>query len=136
MFTGHSLLLIDPNQLTAFLSAQVLQHSRLINRFEVVHSAFDGLDHLLSCQYQAPDKFPQVLVIDSTLPEMNGFEFLQEFRQRFPKLNGHTPAIFLLTDEKHEFHTVRTEAQAWPEVKGTIGKPLTLESLWEVWWRA
>lgn len=136
MFTGHSILLIDPNQFTAFLSARVLEHSRLINTYEVFHNPLDGLDHLLSCQYHAPERFPQVMVVDATMPEMNGFEFLHEFRERFPNLNGHTPSIFLLLDEEDEDQLIHSKARAWPEIKGTVSKPLTLESLWELWWRA
>ena len=132
MFPGHSIVLIDPEPLTAFLSERVLQHSPAIRRCEVFTSPSDGLDHLLAIQYHRPERFPQVLLIDATMPEMNGFDFLHQFRQRFPNLNGHTPSIFLLTDADDDWHQLKANAKSWPEIKGTISKPLTLESVMEV----
>jgi len=136
MFSGHSLVIIDPDLLTAFLSERVLAHSKLVHRFEVFTSPSDGLDHLLSCQYHRPEHFPQVLLIDASMPEMNGFEFMHQFRQRFPNLNGSTPSIFLLTSEDEPHHAMKAEARSWPEIRGTVSKPLTLESIWELWWQA
>ena len=136
MFTGHSIVLIDPEPLTAFLSECVLQHSPVIRRCEVFTSPSDGLDHLLAIQYHRPERFPHVLLVDASMPEMNGFEFLHEFRQRFPNPNGHTPSIFLLTEPEQEAHELKTQAKSWPEIKGTVAEPLTPESIWDVWWRA
>ncbi len=120
-------MLIDCDEITQFLSGQILRHSPIAARHEIFGCCKEGLERLKEYIFHNPIAFPDMLLLDTQLEGMNCWDFLEAFRNEFPGLTGHTPAIFLLSDD--DDGTISSRAKAWPEVRGTVPKPLTLESL-------
>ncbi|HEY9792337.1 MAG TPA: response regulator transcription factor [Candidatus Obscuribacterales bacterium] len=75
------LLIDDDIELTAVIAGWLASENHLV---ETVHEGREGLDRLRACQYD-------VILLDWTLPEMEGIEVLKNYRDE----GGSTPVIML-----------------------------------------
>jgi CheY-like chemotaxis protein len=120
------LLMIDDNPLDNYISEVIVTESKFAEKITTMTSAMDALQFLEKLKEAPAEEFPDMIFLDIRMPQMDGFEFLEEFK-KFPQANNiHCPVIMLTSsDDKKD----RDRAFQYPVVKKYITKPLETEIL-------
>jgi CheY-like chemotaxis protein len=92
-------------------------------------SAFRALSHIREyCMptVDNPDIYcPELLLIDITMPVIDGYSFLAELYQMEGLQHNHTSVLLV---SNHSYDNERVKAQLFP-ILGYVEKPLTVENL-------
>jgi len=120
---GH-VLLVDDDQISNFLTATALKK---INLSEEITICLDGKEAYKWLQHRVETscELPDLILLDLNMPSMNGFEFLEAFRD-FDKCEKQ-PVIIILTTSQHYQDIERLKN--FPEVEVYLNKPLQEDSL-------
>lgn len=121
------IIIIDDNELDLMIS------ERLINRVNpdimviTFSSGAVALEWLESIDSKA---LPQNLIflVDIYIPEMNGFEIVKRLSKHF---EGVIPAMYYLLSASID-DTFGRRMSKYPDIKGFIGKPLSVEAINEM----
>ena len=115
----NCILLIDDDEPTNFLNKLTLEQAGCARHIRVAPGGQAALDYLRgnSEEYLRPD----LIFLDINMPAMDGWEFLEKYRELSQEKKSHTVLIMLTTslnpdDEKRTL--------AIPEVSGFEHKPL------------
>lgn len=113
-------LLIDDNPIDLMVNEKVL--STCFSDIEVtkVLSGEEALNYL-----SKSDSLPEVILLDINMPEMNGFEFLEEYKRLFQN-NSHTK-IYILSSSIDPADISKANEEI--EVKDFMRKPLNAEEV-------
>lgn len=119
----QNLLVIDDDEIIWVLIKDMLQELQLVNEIQTFSDGGTALSYLREI---ADADAPPQIVLDLNLPFLDGFEFLQiykdEFWSRFPQTR-----IFILTTSVREAD--RQQALQYPFVRDFISKPMKIEQL-------
>jgi CheY-like chemotaxis protein len=107
-------VLIDDDEIFNFLSERVLKISEIANTVQIFSKAKEALTYF--SDFKEEDKV--IILLDIRMPEMDGFEFLEEFN----KLNLLNIDVYMLTSSLDERD--KEKAFTYPAVKGFYSKPL------------
>src|SRR5688572_6747168 len=124
----HCIMLIDDNPDDNFF------HERLIRkhgRADVVVAKQSGEEALayLRAKSEHEDKHPDIIFLDINMPGMNGWEFLDVYRQLEEHLRSKVMVVMLTTSENPDDYK---RAAAYNLVSDFRSKPLTVEMLDEI----
>ncbi|HKI47565.1 MAG TPA: response regulator [Balneolales bacterium] len=125
-------LLIDDDEPTNFINKIIVQRSDCTDRIQITESAEDALNYL-----QQRDKFsynggfplPELIFLDINMPKLNGWDFLQEYRE-WNRPGKYEPVIVMLTTSMNPEDEKRAKENA--EVTGYESKPLSKNKLDEL----
>lgn len=115
------IMVVDDTMMDRFIASRVLQNSGIVQNVVEIESAKEALDYL-----QAKSALPEVILLDINMPELNGFEFLDEFTKLPDPIRLYCK-VYMLTSSI--FPQDREKASSYKEVHGFIVKPLTAEKL-------
>ncbi len=73
-------LLIDDNKATNFLHETLFEELDVAERIVIEYNGKDGLAHL--DRVAGRDDYPELILVDIHMPVMDGFDFLEGYRQR------------------------------------------------------
>ena len=122
-------LLADQDEVNSFILANHIKTHRLPVQHQHFSSAKKALLYLERTAQDKPRAFPEVIVWDKDLRDMDGFSFLENFRETFHITFPNTK-VFLVSK------TLRTEdkmaAKAFPFVGHLISKPVSIAALIEL----
>ena len=115
----NCVLLIDDNDDDNFYHRIILRETGITENIEVAETGYEALKFLQKVQ-----RIPELIFLDINMPRMNGWEFLERYKQLDLEQEDRSVIIMLTTslnpaDEK--------KAGSMPEVKGFESKPLTPE---------
>ncbi len=123
---NRSVMIVDDNPLDRLLAVRVFERS---GRFAHVFAVNDGTEALaMYAEYEqrrsdAPDRFPPLLVLlDINMPLMDGFTFLERYRELDLEIE-HPHFILMLTTSTASVD--RERAAAEPLVHDYLVKPVT-----------
>ncbi len=120
----NSVLLIDDDAISNFLNTRLLREMNVAREIKVTLNGEEAL-RFLQQEKAANRQFPQLILLDINMPVMNGFEFLEAFREVADE-NNHSVIIILTTSTNtRDFE----QLQRFPEVEVYLSKPLTEENL-------
>ncbi|MFK7907683.1 MAG: response regulator [Chitinophagales bacterium] len=114
----NTVLLIDDNEMTNFMHRVIIEKTNCTDKIAIVENGEEGLKYLTNPQNAAPD----LIFLDINMPVMNGWEFLEEYRE----LNEDKKAkstLFMLTTSMNP--SDKQKADDNEEVRGYINKPLS-----------
>ena len=117
-----SVLLVDDDEVCNFLNSNVIH---LADGSLKVHTATNGHRALDFVKKQKKNS-TQLILLDLSMPEMDGFEFLEEY-VKLPEEKRKNKVIVILTSSDYEED--RQRAKKYHVVCGYITKPLTHEKL-------
>jgi CheY-like chemotaxis protein len=92
-----------------------------------VPGALDELHTRVRVDYE---EFPDVIFLDLNMPEMDGWEFLEEFR-KFPEWSLKKCQVYILSSSADHYDIERS--RSYEMVRDFITKPLTADKLQSLW---
>ncbi|MBP7477569.1 MAG: response regulator [Chitinophagales bacterium] len=128
----NCILLVDDNESDNFYHKLIIKDANVCNIVKVVSNGIEALEYIeKSNDPTLSDSYPkaELIFLDINMPKMNGFEFLEEYRQLENQLKSKALIIMLTTslnpDEK-------ARARELKEVTEFQNKPLSIEILNEI----
>jgi len=118
-------LLIDDNEIDSYIAKHVITKSKMAEKISVQSSAIDALKFLGTLKNDH-EEFPDNIFLDIQMPEMDGFGFLEEFKN-FSEAIHDQCKIIMLTSSSDQQDMDRSFQ--YPFVKKFLTKPLTLSML-------
>lgn len=118
-------LLVDDDEITNFMNAHLLEELAVAEELLMARNGLEALQTLeKTCD--EPDAFskPILVLLDLNMPVMNGFDFLETYRQH-PMAQKCYVVIVVLTSSKQSRDLERIKAS--PVAADILTKPLTQE---------
>jgi len=98
--------MVDDDTFTNELATMVINWSDFSSHFCVRENAHDALHYLKELNEKNPGNFPDYILLDLNMPEMNGFDFIRQFESQFPTQKDKTHFIIttssILNKDKKE----------------------------------
>lgn len=113
-------MVIDDNPIDLYVAKVVMAGSGFAESVLCINSAREALAHLRSLG-ETPAEIPDFIFLDINMPEMTGFDFLDEYRH-LPEDIRRKCIIMMLTTSLDETDRVRAEGNEF--VKRFLNKPL------------
>lgn len=113
-------LLIDDSDVDNFINKAILSKENYISKITIKSSGPDALEYLEHI-LEEPESFPDLIFLDIRMPRMNGFEFLEEYRNFPEKLKAHCK-IYILSSSIDPLDSEKSKK--YTMVKGHLVKPL------------
>ena len=123
-----NLWIIDNDPMVSFYIKRLTELGALADIITIYDSPRGAVDYLL-LHKTSLEHLPDIILLDIYMPEMDGWEFIQEFQKIRDKLTKNVE-IHIITSSNHPKDITR--AQSFLEVKSYLQKPVTLEALQEV----
>jgi CheY-like chemotaxis protein len=119
-----SILLVDDDSTSNFMAQLLLEDLNVAEQINTTLNGQEALDYIqIHC---TGDTCPNLILLDINMPVMNGFEFLEHFRQ-LPVSNK--IQVVMLTSSV--YHKDMEKAKDY-QINHYISKPLTTEKLQEI----
>ena len=120
-------LIVEDNPIDVFINTRVIQQSGLSKEVMALQSAREALEFLT--QQAVNSELPNLIFLDIRMPDIDGFEFLEEFSE-LPQLVLELCKIVMLssTIDPLELEKARNS----PFVLAFIPKPLTRDKVIEL----
>jgi len=114
-------ILIDDDPIINLVHKRILQKVEETAQIEIFISGVKALEY-----FKANGTDGQVVFLDINMPEMNGFQFLDELlKNKSIKMEG--LSIYILTSSLN--NKDREKAKGYPILKGYLGKPLNVDAM-------
>jgi CheY-like chemotaxis protein len=122
------ILLVDDDEPTNFLNYHILEETGCTEHIEVAQGVQEALDYL-TCSgkfKQADSKYPapDLIFLDINMPAMDGWEFLEKYKNLKDGQKGKVIVVMLTTSCNPDDEW---RAKDSPYVSGFANKPLTQE---------
>jgi CheY-like chemotaxis protein len=87
-------MLIDDNEIDLKINSRVIFLTKLFDEIIICHSGEEGLDYL-NKHIHNPEMLPSFILLDIQMPEMDGFEFLNHYKQLPGSFTNNCPVAML-----------------------------------------
>ncbi|WP_158795767.1 response regulator [Pedobacter sp. L105] len=113
-------MLIDDNIIDLKINNKIILISKLFDDIIQFQSGEDALNYF-SDHANEPDKMPHLILLDIQMPEMDGFEFLENYKRFSPQLKD--SCLVAMLSSTLDFGDIH-KAEANPYVIKLLKKPL------------
>ncbi|MFM2306069.1 MAG: hypothetical protein RLZZ367_738 [Bacteroidota bacterium] len=114
--------IVEDDKANNFLCRMTLEEVGITNVRSFLRAEMAIAD--LKNMVETGEKFPSLILLDINMPAMDGWAFLNEFRN-FPDVAKAKTTIYLFSTSDHPKDVEK--AQAYPEVLDFLAKPLSEE---------
>lgn len=121
----YKIMIIDHNKIDLQINAKVLQLTMNLTDVALYSSHKKALQYL-KAQALMPEKLPDVIFLDTSISDIDGFEFMDIYNT-LPYVNSHCQIIMTSSNTGDEIE--KQKAEVYYNVCGIINKPLYPDSL-------
>jgi CheY-like chemotaxis protein len=125
IYKYKKVLVIDDNEIDRYVADMVMKTNSFAEEVVSVESARKALDYLISFE-KDEEQLPQLIFLDINMPEMSGFDFLDEYQKLPENVKNHC-IIMMLTTSLNQDDKIRAQANKF--VYKFVNKPLDREKL-------
>ncbi|MFD0992434.1 response regulator [Tenacibaculum geojense] len=121
----NCILLVDDDRATNFFHKMVIEDLKVCNHVQICTDGRDALDYLTNQGDYSKNKNypkPELIFLDINMPGLNGFDFLEEYKDLPSDLKDSKIIIMLSTSLIEDD---RLRAESYKEVSEFKNKPLT-----------
>ena len=118
-------MLIDDNVIDLKINSKLISISKIFEEIIVCQSGEEALNYLNS-QVKNPQLLPNYILLDIQMPEMDGFEFIEQFK-KLPKIISDMCKVAMLSSTL-DFGDIK-RAEANPYIIKLLKKPLSIIEL-------
>src|SRR3954464_15966261 len=119
------ILLVDDDPITNMINTKII-----IKSFNIIVSAFtngrEALDQIDLSIKAFPEQVPNLIFLDINMPQMDGWEFLDEF-QKLPRAFLETCSVIMLSSSLDREDIQRSKT--YSAVREFVSKPLTADKV-------
>lgn len=120
----QQILLIDDDSVNNFLNEKIIALSGVAKEVKTFTSAEDGIHYLDLWCVQQRNKCPELILLDISMPFLDGFDFIQIFNKL--KFKKDEATIALLTSSQDSRDIIKARAMG---IEHYLVKPLDEKSL-------
>lgn len=120
------ILIVDDDNFTIDLYNMLIEWSGSKTYISTEMNALKAMEKLAELEREAPERFPDFILLDLRMPEMHGFEFLQKFEENFPEPKKNTE--FIITTSS-VIQKEREKAFQFKRVTDYLIKPIPTDYL-------
>ncbi len=124
-----TVLLIDDDEINNMICTKIISKNDFATNVVACSSARQGLKYLQDALTEGTKPLPTVIFLDINMPVMNGWDFLDQYKQ-MPGLADKGIVLIMLSSSSSANDLSR--AQGYPQVSDYITKPLTAAHLQHV----
>src|SRR5690349_10582707 len=123
MFTKiPNLWIIDDDPMSSFYIKRLAELGELAHIITIYNGATGAIDYMLHHK-NSVEHLPDVILLDIYMPEIDGWEFLAQFKEIECQLQKKAQ-IYIISSSNHPKDL--TKADSFPQVKAYFQKPVTL----------
>lgn len=120
-----TLSLVDDDEVFVFLTTKAIEQTNLVDLIKVFGNGLDALNFLKENKDNV-DALPEIILLDLSMPIMNGWQFLEEYTKLNPTI-GKKITIYICSSSISPDDIAR--AKIISEVSDYIIKPITKDKL-------
>ena len=113
-------MLVDDNDIDVFLNKKLIGIAGIEGEIISFTNSAEALNHLIS-QFENNQDLPKVMLVDIQMPEMNGFQFIEQLSQKMPEKLREIQ-VFFLSSTVHDEDAIRARENEF--VQEILPKPL------------
>ena len=118
-------LLVDDDKVTNLMHSRLIRQAALAGHIDIATDGEAALQYLKG-MLNAHASPPEIILLDVNMPRMNGFEFLEEYRNLPETMRNAQDVVMLSTSVLHEDHQ---RAETDPNVREFVVKPIRKHGL-------
>jgi len=124
----NCVLLVDDDEATNYINQYIINEADFAEHVKVVGNGQKALDYLKS---NNDDEYlrPNLIFLDMNMPVMNGWEFLEQYKQLEEELQSERVVVMLTTSLNPDD---KANAERTESINHFMNKPLTVEMLREL----
>lgn len=123
----NSILLVDDDQINNFINKRIIGKLNIADNVSIASNGEEALDYIQKyCKKSG--SCPELIFLDINMPVMNGFEFLNEFKN-IDLNNKNQVKIIVLTTSSNPGDMQKLKQYS---IKGFLNKPLTEKKILEI----
>lgn len=123
-----NIALIDDDDVFVFLTTKTIKKTSLVDLVKVFDNGLEALNYLIENKGNL-NALPEIILLDLSMPIMDGWQFLEEYTKLNPNL-GKKITIYICSSSISPDDVSR--AKAISEVSDYIFKPITTEKLIDI----
>ncbi len=121
----NCILLIDDDEATNLLNQIVVEKSGCAEKCIAVQSGIEALEYLTSRKNGGHPQ-PDLILLDINMPAMNGWEFMDAYKELDSKQKGQIVIVMLTTSLNPDDEE---KSRTYDEIQDFKNKPLTVKML-------
>ena len=124
----NCVLLVDDDEINNFITEKLIKKTGICKKVKTSMNGEEALLYLAKSCCSFEEGYPELILLDANMPEMNGIEFMESFNQINLNTNTKVKIVVLTSSDNPKDKEKMQELGA----EAYLNKPLTEEKLLSV----